>query len=372
MRTSLRLTIGFCLAAAALSSYGRHYIAPERVGLAPEVTFASERWNGVPFTGSSIPSIKAMIKVQVAEPPAEDSACPRKVALWLGNSQLHSINDQKPGDHLAPYWLRKASQCPNEFVPLGISLPNSDLQEYLVLAHYVTARLPISQLIICLTFDKLREDSLRNEFADLISDEDRKQMRTDALARSIVERAEAEWHTSSSGSGGGGPLEGFVQKHVEDGLNAVLSRESRMWAQRANLQNALLFDLYFARNDLLGIQPNTVRKMIPLRYQRNMAALRSLLDNMRAARIPVLAYIAPVRQIPAPPYDPVEYEAWKRVVAGLAQETGIRLMNLEKLVPDDQWGSYHGDDVDFMHFRGKGHQLLAEAINAELVSAERR
>jgi hypothetical protein len=366
----LRLTIGFCFAAAALSAYGRNYIAPERVGLAPEVTFASERWNGIPFTGSSIPSIRATIKAQVTEAPTGDGACPRKFVLWLGNSQLHSINDQKPADHLAPYWLRKASPCQNDFVPLGISLPNSDLQEYLVLAHYVTARLPISQLIICLTFDKLREDGLRNEFAEFLTDEDRKRMRSDAVARSIVERAEAEWR--GSGGGEAGPLKGFVQKHLEERLNAALSRVSRLWAERPNLQNALLFDLYFARNDLLGIRPNTVRKMIPPRYQRNMAALRSLLDNMRAAGIPVLAYIAPVRQIPAPPYDPVEYEAWKRVVAGLAQETGVRLMNLEKLVPDDQWGSYHGDDVDFMHFSGKGHQLLAEAINAELPSAERR
>lgn len=373
VRTSLRLTVGICLAVVALSAYGHHQIAPERVGLAPEVTFSAERWNGVQFTGSSIPSIKAAIKAQAAETPATEGPCPRKTDLWLGNSQLHSINFQQPGDHLAPYWLRKASSCPDYYVPLGISLPNASLQEHLVLAYYVVARTPISRVIVSLTFDDLREDGLRNEFADLLSEEDRNRLRTSPAGRSIIERAETEWRTSGGGGGksDGGPLEGFVQKHVEDRLNAALSHVSRMWAQRANLQNAVLFDLYFARNALLGIKPTTVRKMIRPRYQRNMAALRSLLEYMRANGIPVLAYISPIRQNPVPPYDPVEYDAWKREVADLAHETGARLINLEKLVPDGQWGSYLGDEIDFMHFRGKGHQLLAEAVGAALAKGGR-
>jgi hypothetical protein len=373
VRTSLRLTIGFCLAAAALAAYGYHQIAPERVGLAAEVTFSAERWNGVPFTGSNIPSIKETIRIQATEVPSGHAACRRKIDLWLGNSQLHSINYQQPADHLAPYWLRKASSCPNDYIPLGISLPNASLQEHLVLAHYVAARTTVSRVIISLTFDDLREDGLRNEFASLLSDHDRDRLRAGSAGRAIIERAEAEWHTSAGGGGksDGGPLEGFVQKHVEDRLNAALSRISRMWAQRANLQSALLYDLYFARNALLGIKPTTVRKMIRPRYLRNMAALQSLLEHMHAAGIPVLAYISPIRQSPKPPYNSVEYEAWKQEVAGLAQRTGARLVNLEKLVPDDQWGSYIGDEVDFMHFRGKGHQLLAEAVGIELAKVDR-
>jgi hypothetical protein len=26
------------------------------------------------------------------------------------------------------------------------------------------------------------------------------------------------------------------------------------------------------------------------------------------------------------------------------------------------WGTYHGDDIDFMHFQGEGHKLLATAL----------
>ncbi|MBI4366577.1 MAG: SGNH/GDSL hydrolase family protein [Deltaproteobacteria bacterium] len=340
--------------------------------MAAEVTFSAERWNGVPFTGSSIPSIKETIRIQVAEAATGDGVCRRKIDLWLGNSQLHSINYQQPADHLAPYWLRKANACPNDYIPLGISLPNASLQEHLVLAHYVTARMSVSRIIISLTFDDLREDGLRNEFASLLSDHDRNRLRTGSAGRAIIERAEAEWHTSAGGGkSDGGPLEGFVQKHVEDRLNAALSQVSRMWAQRANLQNAVLYDLYFARNALLGIKPTTVRKIIRPRYQRNIAALQSLLEHMRAAGIPALAYITPIRQNPNPPYDSAEYEAWKQEVAELAQRTGARLINLEKLVPDDQWGSYIGDEVDFMHFRGKGHQMLAEAVGIELAKVER-
>ena len=30
--------------------------------------------------------------------------------------------------------------------------------------------------------------------------------------------------------------------------------------------------------------------------------------------------------------------------------------------PGDNWGSYTGDDIDFMHFQGAGHRLVAEAL----------
>jgi hypothetical protein len=50
---------------------------------------------------------------------------------------------------------------------------------------------------------------------------------------------------------------------------------------------------------------------------------------------------------------------------------GAIALNLERLVPNELWGSYHAEDVDFMHFRGKGHELLAQALLPQVAYLER-
>jgi lysophospholipase L1-like esterase len=56
-------------------------------------------------------------------------------------------------------------------------------------------------------------------------------------------------------------------------------------------------------------------------------------------------------------------------VADLASKYGAQFLNLETAVPPGLWGMYHKDDVDFMHFQGDGHRLLAQAIAPALRKA---
>jgi hypothetical protein len=55
-------------------------------------------------------------------------------------------------------------------------------------------------------------------------------------------------------------------------------------------------------------------------------------------------------------------------VETLARRHGVLLLNLETLVPPQYWGTYHKDDIDFMHFQGEGHRLLAEALRPAVES----
>jgi hypothetical protein len=112
----------------------------------------------------------------------------------------------------------------------------------------------------------------------------------------------------------------------------------------------------------LGIKPTTIRKMIPARYARNMDALRVLLQDAQERKVHVITYIAPIRQDVPLPYDLAEYGKWKAVVEELSRTYSATHINLEKLVPGELWGSYVSNDVDFMHFRGQGHQMLAGAL----------
>lgn len=93
-----------------------------------------------------------------------------------------------------------------------------------------------------------------------------------------------------------------------------------------------------------------------------MAAVEAQLSEARDKHVPVVAYIAPIRNDVPHPYNSVEYARWKSVGEPLAHKYGATFINHENLVPGGLWGSYHGDDIDFMHFQGTGHQLLAKAV----------
>jgi hypothetical protein len=173
-----------------------------------------------------------------------------------------------------------------------------------------------------------------------------------------VEAAEISGKVGKDGIG----LEGFVQQRVEQALTSRLASVSDLWAKRPDLRVKVLIDLYLLRNAVFGIKATTVRKMIPLRYARNMQALETILSDADINGIPVLVYIAPLRPDVAAPYDPLQYSEWKDEVFRLAKRHHARLMNLETLVPAKEWGTYSGDEVDFMHFKGPGHAMVADAL----------
>jgi hypothetical protein len=128
----------------------------------------------------------------------------------------------------------------------------------------------------------------------------------------------------------------------------------------------LFADLYDARNWTLGITPSSVRRIIKPRFERNMHALEALVGHLRRSAIPLLVYIAPIRQDISLPYEVEAYQRWIGRIERMASERGFRFVNLERLVPADRWGSIHNDDVDFMHFQGPGHKLLADTLRPEI------
>jgi hypothetical protein len=83
---------------------------------------------------------------------------------------------------------------------------------------------------------------------------------------------------------------------------------------------------------------------------------------MRKRNIPVIGYIAPIRQDHPLPYDRSEYARWKDSVQTLASRYGAKVINMEELIPPRLWGAYNEGQIDFMHFTGPGHRILAEAL----------
>ncbi len=314
-----------------------------------------EQHEGVPYTACSVKDIKSLVEGRVGV--GNDVRFKR--ILWLGNSQLHYVNQCREGDHLAPYWLRDTRSNPISLEPLGCSLPNATFQEFLVLSSYVAARITLHLLIVDLVFDDLREDGLRGDFSEILTPTTIQEIRNGSkTAEVIIQRYLAQ---DGSRKDNGDILAGTIQRPVERWLNDRISASWKLWADRPQIEGNFFVALYYFRNWSLGIKPTTVRKMIPSRYELNMNALRDMLDGMKRRGIPVLLYIAPIRQDKQLPYNTAEYARWKDDVGAMSRNYNVYLVNLEKLVPDGNWGSYM-EDIDFMHFKGAGHRLVAEAL----------
>jgi hypothetical protein len=236
-----------CLLAAMLimmlaaTSYTQKKIDAENFALGKENVHNSERYRGIAFTGSAIGESKTIVD--------RAKTCPgghARQMMWLGNSQLHTINQYHHGQHLAPYWLRESAKTPDCFWPNGLSLPNASLQEYLVLSAYVTSATRIDAAVLSLVFDDLREDGLRADFSALMTEPMRANLTTNEARRDILARFEKDQVRAQGGEEENHGLEGFVQKRFEDSLTEALGQIVPLWVEHPNLWALLKAKLRYA------------------------------------------------------------------------------------------------------------------------------
>lgn len=292
----------------------------------------------------------------------------RPVALWLGNSQVHAINQYQPGQETAAPELHRRAQALGRYF-LTLSQPNASLQEHYLLFAWLLGQLPLDTLVLPVVFDDMREEGVRTSLAAALKDPGTARI----LGLTPVGQRLVANHGEQDAAGNDmAALADTVQDRSERFLNAELEQIWPLWAQRPALRGEFFLSLYLLRNWALGIDPTSTRKMIPGRYAQNRQALAAILDLAAARGIQVLVYVVPLRNDVKVPYDPEEYAAFKAEVAALADRPGVHFANLEDLVPAEFWGAKAattlggGEELDFMHFQAGGHRLLAAALYQEL------
>ena len=290
----------------------------------------------------------------------------KDVVLWLGNSQLHSINQIKPNDETATVILHKQMNDLKKYV-ISFSQPNANLQEHYILFNYLAGKLPISALVLPVVFDDMRETGIRNSITDAFVDP----YVLSRLKYTNIGKKMLSSHNSEDINGNDmAALDETLQESVEIFLNSTLESYWRVWQERPSLRASFLYGfLYKSRNWLFNINPSTIRKMIPGRYLQNVEALNSILESSQELGIKVLVYIVPIRSDVQIPYDLTQYKNFKQEVRLMSDEyDNVVFRNLEALVTANYWGTKPStsigteEELDFMHFQAGGHQMLSEAI----------
>ena len=89
---------------------------------------------------------------------------------------------------------------------------------------------------------------------------------------------------------------------------------------------------------------------------------------LKKNKIKVHIYIPPLRNDIKFPYDQDEYNYFKTNTEKIAKKYNVNYFLLENLIPGKLWGNKDSTnlnkekELDFMHFKGKGHILLADAL----------
>lgn len=288
-----------------------------------------------------------------------------KVAVWLGNSQLHAVNQYQNGQETAALILFR--QLQKEHIDLlTFSQPNANLQEHYVLFEYLRQQLPMQMLILPVVFDDLRETGLRSGIASAIATPDVvATLRQTDIGQQIIAQVGEQSQPEEEFRA----LRQTPQEVVEKTLNDLLEHKLPLWHLRPEIRGNLFNSLYLGRNWLFGIKPTSKRHLIQGPYKANLAALQAILTIARTENITVLLYIVPIRQDVELPYVAQEYAQFKLAVQRIAENTGSTFLNLEDIVPAALWGEKGSttlqadtQEIDFMHFKAQGHALLADAI----------
>ena len=296
----------------------------------------------------------------------------QSVILWLGNSQVHAINQPKLNDETAATELHRKFQLDDKYF-LTYSQPNANLQEHFILFAHSITQLPITTLVLPVVFDDLREDGIRTSLSSAFEDPMVvQQLKQGDLGLKLYKNYLSQSRPENDLAG----LNDTVQENIELILNEKLSEFWPIWAIRPSFRGQFLNFLYLSRNWIFGINPSTTRKMIPGRYAMNLQAFIEILDLAANNGINVLVYIVPLRNDVKIPYAPQQYRAFKSEIESITMQKGFYFSDFEDIVPSEYWGLKGsttiggGSELDFMHFKAEGHRLLADSIYEQLLELD--
>ncbi len=286
------------------------------------------------------------------------------ITLWLGNSQIHAMNQYKIGEETAPVKLHKLASSHKQYV-ISLSQPNANLQEhYLILSHLIN-KLPVKNLILPVVFDDMRENGIRYNLKHMMHDNNTlKILNRSSFGKKIIK--------DSLNKNSNDIIYNDDEKSLEKFLGRKLSLIWSLWEKRDFMRNELFNLLYISRNFIFQIESTTTRKMLIGHYEKNYQALEEILKLTNDFQVKTFVYIAPIRNDIKIPYKLKDYEKLKSDLDELKFYENVLIKNLENIIPNHFWGSrlstnLSKNEVDFMHFKEAGHTILSKNIYLEVV-----
>jgi len=299
--------------------------------------------------------------------PAARRNLPQRV-VWLGNSQLHAINQSRPGQVTAPVLLAQALR-PRGVEVQALSFPNASLAEFYLAWQLERKAAKIDVLVVPLFLDDTREGQIRDVLGPVaLAPDTQPRLAATSAGRAILKALPAAPEEA---------IDSSRQARSEAAITGWLERCCGFQTMREGARGQIEINAFYLRNTVFNVTAQTVRPILPDNYALNLGALELLLVEARAAGTQVVAYIPPLRQDVAPPYVPTEYARFKAATRALAARHGAIFVDADAVVPGPLWGTKAaprlggGTELDFMHYQASGHALLTRALEPAIADALR-
>ena len=161
------------------------------------------------------------------------------VILWLGNSQLHAINQAQPNDNVSSSMLHIMLKEHGKYT-LTFSQPNANLQEHFILFAHLINIFPIETLILPIVFDDMREDEVRKNIKIALDYyETLKNIKETSTGKNLIfsnQKKDIAGNTLKS-------KKKTLQENWEHNLNLKLGDVWTFWRERKILKSELFHKL---------------------------------------------------------------------------------------------------------------------------------
>ena len=279
-----------------------------------------------------------------------------KNILFFGNSQTGAINNFREGDMNYISIINEALLLKKKNLEIkSIWLPNANLNEFeRIYDGFTTCNLVIDLLIIPLFLDDTRDDSIREDLKDYSNNlcyQDSNIIKEERKNIGNLKR---------------------LNSYLEDRLSFFNYLES--------INSKLKIDIYKLRNLIFNIKASTKRSIKKSSYYSNISALENILLKRENNNLQTIIYIPPLldaNNSEIIPYYSIEYENFKSKIIEICENNKFcYFQNLENSVSKDFWGykkstkllATDNQEIDYMHFTGKGHKQFAEELLKILLS----
>lgn len=264
--------------------------------------------------------------------------------LFLGNSQTGAINNFIKNDENYISIINKNSLIIEKFANLkSIWLPNATLKEFSeIIKQFNNCDLKIDLLFLPIFLDDTRTDTNRegiNNYASTICE-------YKTLNKKVKEEKKGNLY--------------YLNKNLEN--NLIFSNNLD------KLNQDLKINIYKLRNFIFNIRPDTARPIVESSYKSNLESLIYLLENRGSKELITILYIPPLLNAKSEgkiPYFISEYNKFKSDIENICKRKFCIYLNLEDIIPNQFWGNknstslFQKSEIDFMHFTGLGHEILA-------------
>lgn len=300
----------------------------------------------------------------------------RPVALWIGASQLHSINYLKKGDLLAvEYANLSADSRSSKFTYIQASHPNASFYDILVMYLYFreTGYSP-DWIIIPIVYNNLRETNIKPDIIKLLQKIEKLDHDEGSVIYLRAEKARSLEDEQAMAVIERQTNKNVPQYQIEKELVNLLEKAWPAFRQRGNV---VAKAETIIRSMVTRVTGNFMEKRTPpvqdVQKNWNMGALKTLVGIATEDKTKILFYRQPHRPDQKVFYhDRRAYDGYFNEVQIFCEKEGIYYADLEMIVPAQYYGRTNEGREDVFHFQDYGHRQLGIAVDNLISSYERR